>query len=85
MLFKQMDQHAAQVDRMTDTLGVDLVEAVQRGIVPPETLRSTVMRCMSCGSFGACEGWLQDHADGAGEAPEYCRNKVMLDRLATSA
>ncbi len=80
-LFTLMDRHADLVGRMTKTLDIDLVEATQRGQLPEEALRSVVYACAGCNKTGDCVDWLDDHADGAGTAPDYCRNKALFDRL----
>jgi len=58
-----------------------LVHAAEVGEMPPEALRSVVLRCTGCARAGACESWLAAH-DTATETPSYCENKPLLDRLA---
>ena len=81
-IYDRYDRHAGLVHRMADTLGVDLAEEAMRGRIREEELRSVVYRCMGCAEAGACDHWLDDHAEGAGAAPDYCRNKSVLDTLA---
>ena len=78
----RIDKHADLMGRMADTVGADLAEAMQRGDLTPEEYRSAVLSCTSCREAGSCQGWLEDHADGAAETPDYCRNKSLLDALA---
>ena len=80
----RFDKHAELVNRMAETLGVDLAEEMLRGNLPPQDLRSTVLNCMSCREAGACEAWLAEHPEGADAAPGYCRNKERLTALARS-
>ncbi|SFJ94334.1 DUF6455 family protein [Celeribacter neptunius] len=84
--FGDYDTHADLVDRMSETLGLDLAEMVQRGEGPSEEeSRRRVYRCLGCTDPEACVHFLDDHL-GAGTkaevAPAYCRNKLTLERLA---
>jgi len=79
--FNKFDRHAELVDKMAETLGVDLAEAVQRGELPPQKLRSSVFNCMGCRQADACEHWLEEHAGGADLTPEYCRNDALFRQL----
>ena len=78
----RFDKHADLVNRMADTLGVDLAEETLRGELPPQDLRATVLNCMGCREAGACETWLAEHPEGADATPGYCRNKERLEALA---
>ena len=80
-LFSKIEKHAVLVGRMSDTLGVDLVGASMDGGAPETTLRTAIYGCMGCKETDACEEWLASH-ETASEAPDYCRNKRLLDRLA---
>ncbi|MFV2053547.1 DUF6455 family protein [Aliiroseovarius sp. YM-037] len=80
-MFTKFSRHAELVGRMSDVLGVDLGDKAMRGEMPPEELRSTVMRCMGCDNPGGCHDWLETHADGSAQTPGYCRNKAVLERL----
>ena len=80
----RFDKHAGLVNRMAETLGVDLAEEAQRGNLPPQDLRGVVLNCMGCREAGACESWLADHPEGADATPGYCRNKERLEALARS-
>ena len=77
-----LKRHAALVDRMATTLGVDLEEAMMRGALPMEELADVVLRCTGCSDPGGCAHWLDAHADtGAPSAPGYCRNARQLEGL----
>ena len=78
----RFDKHADLVNRMADTLGVDLAEETLRGELPPQDLRATVLNCMGCREAGACETWLAEHSEGADATPGSCRNKERLEALA---
>ena len=73
--------HAGLVDQMATTLGVDLEEAALSGALRVDDIADAVLRCTQCSNPGHCETFLaQSHA--APKAPEYCRNRSLLDRLA---
>ncbi|WP_114966248.1 DUF6455 family protein [Alkalilacustris brevis] len=81
--FKRIDQHAALVGQMADTVGIDVGEAMASGRLEPESLRGAVLRCMRCDSVEECSAWLYAHADATAESPpDYCRNRELLERLA---
>ncbi|MEM9551985.1 MAG: DUF6455 family protein [Pseudomonadota bacterium] len=75
-----LKHHAELVDRMAQTVGVDLETAVMKGQLPPEEITDAVLRCTGCTNPEHCGQWLNEteHAD----APlGYCRNAEMLKRL----
>lgn len=77
-----LKRHAALLDRMATTLGVDLEEATLRGELPMDDLAEAVLRCTGCTNADGCDHWLDDHANGGAEhAPEYCRNAHQLEGL----
>lgn len=75
------DRHAKLVDRMADSQGVDLSEAVQRGDISPEELDKSVFTCLGCSETEACERWLAVNSGGADATPGYCRNEAVFDAL----
>ena len=79
--FEKFDRHAELVNRMADTLGLDLAEAVQRGELPPEDLRRSVYACLGCREADACESWLSENAGGSDVTPGYCRNQDLFRSL----
>lgn len=77
-----LKRHAALVDRMATTLGVDLEEATMRGDLPMEDIADVVLRCTGCSDPDGCDAWLDAHAaEGADHAPGYCRNAARLEGL----
>jgi hypothetical protein len=82
-LFDKVERHADLVGQMASTLDVDLAQAVQAGQVGEGALRSVVYNCMGCDAPAACKDWLNGHPDGAATAPDYCRNKSLLERIRT--
>jgi len=79
--FSKIDRHAGLVNRMADALDVDFAEELQRGRLMPQELRSAVFRCTNCSNPDSCEAWLEAHADGADDTPEYCRNRNLMAAL----
>lgn len=81
-------RHAALVDRMAETLGVDLEEAVLRGQLAPGALPDLVLRCTGCANPEGCEAWLDSQrrssakgASAASTTPYFCRNAGAFDAL----
>ena len=79
---KTLKRHAALVDRMGSTLGLDLEEMALRGEVTTDEIADAVLSCSACSSPGACETWLDAHAGtGSDRTPGYCRNADLFERL----
>ena len=81
-LFDRMDLHSNLINRMAHAVGTDLGEAVETGSLAAPDLRGLVLNCMACGQAKACAGFLNQELDGDRTAPGYCRNRVVLHRLA---
>jgi len=81
-LFDKIDRHADLVKRMAETVHVDFSDAMERGELSGEDVRRAVFTCMSCASADECPHWMDEHTDGSAAAPEYCRNRGLLARLA---
>lgn len=80
--FSKLNQHAGLLNKMADTLGVDLAEAAQEGRLAPEDLRASVLRCTGCSDPAECMHFLVEHAaTGAEAAPEFCRNRQLFSEL----
>ncbi len=82
---RKLDLHARLASDMAATVGADLGDALAAGRLTAPDLRSALLRCTACDEVGACEDWLNDHPQGAGRAPQFCRNRELLDRLAAAA
>ncbi|MCE8008687.1 DUF6455 family protein [Aestuariivita sp.] len=76
-----LKHHAGLVDRMAQTVGVDLEEAVLEGRMEFDALADAVLRCAGCSDPGHCAGWLDTAQPGA-MPPGYCRNTDLLKALA---
>lgn len=74
-------RHAALVDRMAQTVGVDLEESTLQGRITPDALCDAVLSCTGCTDPTACAQWLDAHRDGAEATPSMCRNAETFDLL----
>jgi len=80
-VFEKISRHADLVDKMAESAGVDLGEAVATGALPPSELRSTVRTCTHCRDVAACEAFLAEGGGLARRVPDYCLNKELFERL----
>jgi hypothetical protein len=76
-----LKHHAALVDRMAGTLGLDLEEIALRGALSVEEIGDAVLACTGCTRPGDCAHWLDAHDEGASHPPGYCRNAELFARL----
>ena len=75
--------HADLVDRMAQTVGVDLEQAVLDDTLRVDYISTAVLRCTDCGNADHCARWLDAHAGGTDKPVEYCRNIALFDRART--
>ncbi|MBA83666.1 DUF6455 family protein [Thalassobius sp. S69A] len=80
-IFDKFGRRASVMGKMAETVGVDFAEQVARNPAMASTYREAVMRCVHCTHDGACKSWMAKHPQAA-HAPDYCRNKDLLERLA---
>lgn len=86
---RTLNRHAALMNRMAETLGIDLEEALRRGKISSTEWRDALVDCVGCDDPASCASWLNEHAASEDrltalpeeEAPHYCNNRLMLDRL----
>lgn len=76
-----LKRHAALVDRMANTIGIDLEEKLMQGMLEVDTISDAVLNCTGCSNPCGCEDWLDAHDAGADEPPSICRNIELFDRL----
>ena len=86
---RTLNRHAALMNRMAETLGIDLEEALRRGKISSAEWRDALVDCVGCDDPASCVHWLAEH--GAPEdrlkqpaeehAPGFCNNRLMMDRL----
>ena len=74
-------RHAALMDRMATTQGLDLEEKVLRAELRPDDLVDMVLSCTNCTSPGACQVWLDQAGTREAQTPSYCRNSDAFARL----
>lgn len=80
----RLKHHAALIDRMANTLGIDLEEEVLRGSMPADELPDAVLRCSGCTNPADCDSWLTRNEKGeqaAQATPGYCRNADLFRDL----
>jgi len=77
-------QDSNRVQRMARTLDVDLGQAVLDGRLTWFPYPDMVARCGLCKGAKDCERWMDGHASGATEAPDYCRNRGIFEALKAS-
>lgn len=76
-----LKRHADLMDRMANTLGIDLEEEALRGDLPFDEIAEAVFRCTSCAGAGDCQSWLKSHEAGSEETPNYCQNSDLFKTL----
>lgn len=76
-----LKRHAQLMDQMATTLGLDLEEKALRGELAFDEIAEAVIRCTGCTGADDCGAWLERNAEGAGDAPAYCRNADLFKTL----
>lgn len=77
-----LKRHAELVDRMANTLGVDLEQKIMEGQMTFDALGDMVLACTGCANPEACQHWLAK-TEAATAAPDYCRNSEVFAPLLT--
>ncbi|MEP2782357.1 MAG: DUF6455 family protein [Pseudoruegeria sp.] len=78
---KTFRRHAALVDHMAETLGVDLEEQVFRGNIGINDIGDAVLNCTGCTQADDCDHWLAKQKGVSERTPAYCRNSEMFVAL----
>lgn len=78
---KDLKRHAALLDEMAKTVGIDLQEAAIRGDLSIDDISQAVLSCTNCADAAHCTHWLQDYAGGAAATPDYCNNASLMQKL----
>lgn len=81
---KTLKHHANLMDRMADTVGVDLQDAVIQGAARFDDIADAVLHCTECSNPAHCAAWLEK-TPAAEEPPGYCRNAELFARLKAEA
>lgn len=77
-IFGRLTRNPSLMERMFATLGVrDWFRANPNG---PAVLRRAALRCTTCSQAAACAQWLDAAAEPT-EAPGYCRNHDLIERI----
>ncbi|MEM9107681.1 MAG: DUF6455 family protein [Pseudomonadota bacterium] len=77
-IIARFDRHADLFDRMLTTLGLRDRMSELKNVGP--VYRRATMRCAGCSGAEKCASWLDEH-EHAEEAPSYCRNLALMERL----
>ena len=75
-----LKRHAALVDRMAISLGIDLEEKALRAEVSMDDLSELVFQCARCSNPDHCDQRMQVERS-ADHPPGYCRNSDVLMAL----
>lgn len=78
--FDRLTRHEPLFHGMADRLGVDIGDWIGRSPARAGDYRAAMMSCAGCRSGAACEVWQASH-DRAEHAPDFCRNRHLLDTL----
>ena len=85
---RALNRHAAMMDRMARTLGIDLTDEMARDRLSGTDWREALMRCTGCPEPAECLQWLamQEEAQGNGQprataTPDYCMNRLFMAAL----
>ena len=75
--------HAALFDQMGQAVGLDLQEEAISGRLTFDEIAEAVLRCSRCAHPDTCQDWLgsTDRDAVGGIAPDYCRNRDLLEYL----
>lgn len=75
--------HYWLVQRMARTTGVDLVQAMDAGVLDPSGWSRIVTRCRACQWAEGCSHWLDASArqDAAADLPTPCLNRATLAKI----
>ncbi len=82
--FTAFARRADLVARMARTVGADPARVVVMSDSDAQAYRGAVTRCAGCNRESDCTAFMDD-ADNSGRhptAPDYCRNKSLMDGLA---
>jgi hypothetical protein len=81
--FNKLDKHSDLMGGMAEKVGVDWSELLVERPDLANQYRTAVLSCTHCRDVGECQGWQATH-EKAEETPDYCRNKDLLEKLASA-
>lgn len=79
-MVQRLNLHAELMSRMAEAVHADLGEALIRGELSGEELRSAVLRCTTCEAVEDCAQWVETAAPDAA-VPGFCVNRDLMERL----
>lgn len=74
----RIDRRAVLMDQMIAKLG--LSQAIKKLADRPNVLRRATLRCHTCSQGAACAAWMANCRNPT-EAPAYCKNHDLFERL----
>ncbi|WP_366141056.1 DUF6455 family protein [uncultured Ruegeria sp.] len=74
-------RHTDQLPAMAKALDVSLDQAANEGKIHNFQRHNAAFRYSECSKKPACETWLAKNSARATNAPNYCRNKALLEAL----
>lgn len=80
-LFARLAAHEELFQGMTDRVGADVSTWVYETPRNAAAYRTAMFSCTACTSGEACADWQASH-DHAEAAPDFCRNRRMLNAIA---
>ncbi len=72
--------HLRLLEEMSQTVGTDLVQAYQDGLLSNEDWAEMIQLCRGCAEPEKCQKWLASR-ETAAQTPEYCSNLEQLSGL----
>ena len=77
---KTIAHHAGFMERMAETVGADLGDAIADHRLSAADDFTAVIPCTTCDASEECSHWMDSHAHAEGP-PAYCRNNDLLEQL----
>ena len=77
---KTIAHHAGFMERMAETVGADLGDAIADHRLSAADNCTAAIRCTTCDASEECSHWMDSHAHAEGP-PAYCRNNDILEQL----
>ena len=74
-------RHYWLAQSMAKATGVDLVAAMEQGLLGQDGWAEAVERCRGCGWTEGCDVWLSAQVPGGADVPEACENADLFARL----
>ena len=77
------NEHYWLVQRMAKATGVNLVQAMDDGVLTQKDWAGIVTRCRTCQWTEGCDRWLNAPTEDTRDLPDTCLNSTRLARIKT--